>query len=223
MRSRSWIFSIFALALLPGCAHNAHFLDAERFVFGTTTDRSSSYTDNSDVVAVEDGWSTTTVVQTAYDSDAAGPYRLDTGDRLRIFIYGQPNLSRLYTVGHDGRIAVPLIGNVNARGLTTSGLASVIRRKLGSRYVRDPKVSVDIHQNRPFFILGEVRNAGQYPYVSGMTVETAIAIAGGYSERASMRSYRLTRRVDGTTEEFQVPADYTINPGDTVFVYERFF
>ncbi len=156
-------------------------------------------------------------------AETDGPYLLDTGDQLRIFVYGQPNLSRLYTVDHAGQISVPLIGNVAARGLTTNGLEGVIRSRLGAEFVRDPQVTVDVQQNRPFFILGEVRNAGQFPYVSGMTVETAIAIAGGYSERASTRSYRITRRIDGFVEQIEAPADYVIKPGDTVFVYERFF
>lgn len=172
-------------------------------------------------------WGEPTVVPGDF-SDPSGlapglrPYLLDTGDRLRIFVYGQPNLSRIYVVDQGGKIAVPLIGNVSARGLTTDGLTRVIARRLGAEYVRDPQVTVDLQQNRPFFILGEVRNAGQYPYVSGMTVETAVAIAGGYSERASTRSFRVTRRVDGLVEEFETPAGYVIKPGDTVFVHERF-
>lgn len=156
-------------------------------------------------------------------AESDGPYLLDSGDRLRIFVYGQPNLSRTYIVDHAGQIPIPLIGTVSARGLTTNGLASVIRDRLGAEFVRDPQVTVDILQNRPFFILGEVRNAGQYPYVSGMTVETAVAIAGGYSERASQRTFRITRRIDGLVEEIDAPSDYVVKAGDTVFVYERFF
>ncbi len=156
-------------------------------------------------------------------ADADGPYLLDTGDRLRVFVYGQPNLSRAYTVDHEGRITVPLIGYVEARGRTTSSVEQTIRHRLASEFVRDPEVTVDILQNRPFFILGEVKAAGQYPYVSGMTVETAIAIAGGYSERASDRSFRLTRRNNGFVEQIEVPSDYVVQPGDTVYVYERFF
>lgn len=172
-------------------------------------------------------WGEPTVVPGDFGAPAGltgggSPYLLDTGDRLRIFVYGQPNLSRIYIVDHAGKIAVPLIGNVNARGLTTDGLTRVITRRLGTEYVRDPQVTVDLQQNRPFFILGEVRNAGQYPYVSGMTVETAVAIAGGYSERASTRSFRVTRRIDGLVEEFEAPAGYVLKPGDTVFVHERF-
>lgn len=156
-------------------------------------------------------------------AESDGPYLLDSGDKLRIFVYGQPNLSRVYTVDHGGKITVPLIGMVKARGLTTFDLEKAIRSRLGTQYVRDPQVTVDIQQNRPFFILGEVKNAGAYPYVSGMTVETAVAIGGGYTERASNRVFRLTRRIDGVVETIEAPADYVVQPGDTVFVYERFF
>lgn len=172
-------------------------------------------------------WSAPTVVPVALQgpqavADTDGPYLLDTGDRLRIFVYGQPNLSRLYIVDHEGKIAVPLIGNISARGKTTTQLQATIRARLGAEFVKDPHVTVDIQQNRPFFILGEVRNAGQYPYVSGMTVETAVAIAGGYTERASQRKYRITRRINGFVEQIEAPGDYVLKPGDTIYVFERF-
>ena len=151
------------------------------------------------------------------------PYILDTGDRLRVFIYGQPNLSRLYTVDQIGNIAIPLIGSVRARGRTTIDLERSIASKLGREFVKDPQVTVDVAQNRPFFILGEVRLPGQYPFVSGMTVEQAVAIGGGYTERASHRSYRITRKLGALVDQIEAPSDYTLCPGDTVYVYERFF
>ncbi|MBA2127637.1 sugar transporter [Hyphomicrobium methylovorum] len=163
------------------------------------------------------------VVHAEIVADNDGPYLLDTGDRLRVFIYGQPNLSRLYTVDHEGKIAVPLIGSVRARGLTTNALQSAIRSRLGQEYVKDPQVTIDIQQNRPFFILGEVKNAGQFPYVSGMTVETAVAIGGGYTERASERSFRISRNVGGVLQQIEVPGAAAVRPGDTVYVFERFF
>jgi polysaccharide export outer membrane protein len=156
-------------------------------------------------------------------ADSDGPYLLDSGDRLRIFVYGQPNLSRLYTVDHSGAISIPLIGRVSARGITTYQLEARIKGRLGAKYVRDPVVTVDIAQNRPFFILGEVRTAGQYPYVDGMTVRTAVAIAGGYSERANKRKIQIARRINGLVEKLDVPDDYVVKPGDTLLVYERFF
>lgn len=155
-------------------------------------------------------------------ADTDGPYLLDTGDKLRIFVYGQPNLSRLYGVDHGGGVSMPLIGRVAARGLTTYQLEARIKARLGEKYVKDPEVTVDVSQNRPFFILGEVRNAGQYPYVNGMTVQAAVAIAGGYSERANQRKIQITRRINGLVEKLDVPDDYVVKPGDTLLVYERF-
>ena len=101
-------------------------------------------------------------------------------------------------------------------------MARAIAARLGAQYVKEPQVTVDIAQNRPFFILGEVRNAGQYPYVSGMTVQEAVAIAGGYGDRASERRVQITRRhVGGIIEKMDVPPDYVVHPGDTIYVYER--
>lgn len=150
-------------------------------------------------------------------------YVLDTGDRLRVFVYGQPNLSRLYNVDQSGSISVPLIGTVHARGMTTSQLEGSIRARLAQGLVRDPQVTVDVQQNRPFFILGEVRNGGQFPYVTGMTVEVAVAIAGGYGERADERRARITRRTGGISEAIEVAPDTALEPGDTVYIHERFF
>lgn len=179
-------------------------------------------------VAAYEVWGEPTVMPVALQgpqavADTDGPYLLDTGDRLRVFVYGQPNLSRQYTVDHGGKITIPLIGAVTTRAKTTAQLEGAIRSMLGTQYVRDPQVTVDVQQNRPFFILGEVKSAGQYPYVSGMTVETAIAIAGGYSERASDRMFRITRRINGYVEQIEAPSDYVVKPGDTVTVFERFF
>ena len=156
-------------------------------------------------------------------ADHDPPYLLDSGDRLRVFVYGQPNLSRLYTVDHVGFISVPLIGAVKARGKTTFDVSATIKYRLGRKYVRDPQVTVDIHQNRPFFILGEVRSPGQYPYVSGMTVQSAVAIAGGFSERANESTLQITRRINGVVAKIDVPRDHILLPGDTVYVYERWF
>jgi polysaccharide biosynthesis/export protein len=152
-----------------------------------------------------------------------GPYLLDSGDQLRVFVYGQPNLSRIYTVDHVGNIIVPFIGSVRAQRRTTYQLARIIRRRLGAKFIRDPQVTVDMQQHRPFFILGEVRNPGQYPYVNGMTVETAVAIAGGYTPRASESGFRISRRVDGIVEVAKGGIDYVVRPGDTIKVRERFF
>ncbi len=150
-------------------------------------------------------------------------YRLDSGDELRIVVFGQQNLSRVYSVDGSGYISMPLLGSVKARGLTTRQLAAVITQQLGAEYVKNPKVSVEVQTYRPFYILGEVQSAGQYPFVSGMTVENAVAIAQGYTERANERKVRLTRRFDSVMSTVIVPSDYPVQPGDTIYVLERLF
>ena len=156
-------------------------------------------------------------------ADTDAPYMLDSGDRIRIFVYGQPNLSRIYTIDGAGFVSMPLIGAVKTRGETTFDLERAVTVQLGAKYVRDPKVSVEVAAYRPFYILGEVRTSGQYPYVNGMTVQTAVAIAGGYSERASERKVIVTRRVNGVTEKLRGNSDMPVLPGDTIHVPERYF
>ena len=109
------------------------------------------------------------------ESTASGPYTLASGDKLRIIVFGQDNLSNVYPVDGTGRIAMPLIGAVPAAGRTTAQLEQVIAARLREGFIREPKVSVDIEAYRPFFILGEVTNSGQFPFVNGMTVQTAVS------------------------------------------------
>ncbi|MGI9385444.1 MAG: polysaccharide biosynthesis/export family protein [Methyloligellaceae bacterium] len=156
-------------------------------------------------------------------ADANATYRLDSGDRLRIVVFGQQNLSRTYAVDGGGYISMPLIGAVASRGATTFELEQRIADQLRVKYVKDPKVTVEVETYRPFFILGEVRRAGQFPYVNGMTVQTAVAIAGGFSERAKESEVQLTRRANGRAVTRSVPPNYPVRPGDTIKVTERFF
>lgn len=156
-------------------------------------------------------------------ANGSEPYLLDSGDRLRIVVFGQENLTNAYAVDGGGRIAMPLIGAVKARGATTRQLEQSITRQLSANLLRDPNVTVDIESYRPFFILGEVRNPGQYPFVSGMTVQTAVAIAGGFTPQAKKSSVEITRQLTGRVVHGKVPVMYPIRPGDTINVAERFF
>ena len=229
MGTRAVIASaMLAAATMAGCGHAPSldiFDDDPRFVAGQFGDPPMDDPDSiiARAHAVSFGAGGTRHIGAIIDTGSARPYLLDTGDKLRIFVYGQPNLSRLYAVDQSGVVSVPLIGSVRARGLTTTQLEGAIRGRLGQQLVRDPQVTVDVQQNRPFFSLGEVRLAGQYPYVNGMTVENAVAIAGGYGDRANERKVRVTRRNGGVTELMEVTPDIEIEPGDTVYVYERFF
>src|ERR1700732_2616340 len=150
-------------------------------------------------------------------------YRLDAGDRLRVVVYGQEGLTNTYAIDAGGAITMPLIGAVTARGRTTSGLAAEIAAKLRSGYIREPSVAVEIEAYRPFFILGEVAAPGQYPYVPNMSVETAVAIAGGFSPRARRDSVTLTHTDASGPMRMVVPLGTALSPGDTVLVGERWF
>jgi polysaccharide export outer membrane protein len=151
------------------------------------------------------------------------PYRLASGDRLRVIVFGQDNLTNSFNVGAAGDISMPLIGLVPAQGLTTAQLSGAIGERLRAGYVRDPKVSVEVEAFRPFFVLGEVNSSGQYPFVNGMTAQTAVAIAGGFSPRGDQSGVEVTRVVDGRPITASEPMTFPVRPGDTVKVRERFF
>ncbi len=167
-------------------------------------------------------------VQAAY---AAAPmpvrhdagYRLDAGDKLRVVVYGQEGLTNTYTIDASGAITMPLIGQVGARGRSPASLADEITAKLRNGYIREPSVAVEIESYRPFFILGEVQAPGQYPYVPNMTVESAIAIAGGFSPRARRDVVTLTHTDAAGVARYEVPLGTPMRPGDTLQIGERWF
>jgi polysaccharide export outer membrane protein len=150
-------------------------------------------------------------------------YRLDSGDRLRVLVYGQEGLTNTYAIDAGGSVTLPLIGAVPARGQTPSGLAADIAARLRNGFIREPSVAVEIESYRPFFILGEVAAPGQYPYVPNMSVESAVAIAGGFSPRAKRDQVILTRGNASGMVRAAVPLGTPLNPGDTVLVGERWF
>ncbi|MCX7298243.1 MAG: polysaccharide export protein [Hyphomicrobiales bacterium] len=150
-------------------------------------------------------------------------YTLDSGDKLRVVVFGQDGITNSYTVDAGGNVNLPLVGTVPARGATTQQLSRVIADRLKQGYVREPHVSVEVEAYRPFFILGEVTTPGQYPYVANMTAETAIAIAGGFAPRASKSKVQLTRNAPGQQINGEVPLNFPLRPGDTVVVKERWF
>ena len=153
----------------------------------------------------------------------AEPYMLDSGDKLRVVVFGQDGLSNSYAVDAAGNITMPLIGAVAARAQTTAALSQSIAGKLRNGYIREPHVAVEIEAYRPFFILGEVTAPGQYPYVANMTAETAVAIAGGFTPRAEKRKIEVSRAIDGQLYRGKVPLAFPLRPGDTILVSERWF
>jgi polysaccharide export outer membrane protein len=151
------------------------------------------------------------------------PYDLGPGDRLRVTVFGQANLTGTYSVDPAGRITMPLIGPTPAAGATATALARSLEAKFRNGFLREPNVSVEIETYRPFFVLGEVGNAGQYPFVAQLTAENAVAIAGGFGPRAYRQAVTVTRRKGNDIFKGEVPLTYPIRPGDTITVEERWF
>jgi polysaccharide export outer membrane protein len=151
------------------------------------------------------------------------PYLLDAGDRLRITVFGQDGLTNSYAVDAAGNITMPLVGTIPARGLTTAQLSRVLSERLKQGYIREPKVAIEVAAYRPFFIHGEVATPGQYAYVANMTVENAIAIAGGFGPRADRSKVTVSRTIGGQTTRANVPLSYPLRPGDTLRIGERWF
>ena len=161
----------------------------------------------------------TEILRTPIDA----PYRLASGDRLRVIVFGQEALSNSFSVDGAGNVSLPLIGAVRAQGSTTAELGRAIEARLRQGFLREPNVSVEVEAYRPFFVLGEVTVAGQYPFVNGMTVQNAIAVAGGFTPRGAQDSVDLTRMIDGRPITASVPMTFAVRPGDTIQVRERFF
>jgi polysaccharide biosynthesis/export protein len=159
----------------------------------------------------------------SFEASMNEPYLLASGDRLRIIVYGQDQLSNSYLIDGSGRVSIPLVGLVDCQGLTTGQLEKRIETKLRSGLLRDPKIAVEVEQYRPFFVLGEVAQSGQYPFVNGATVQTAIAIAGGFGPRAARSYADVTRVVSGMATTASVPITFPLHPGDTITIKERFF
>jgi polysaccharide export outer membrane protein len=154
-----------------------------------------------------------------------GPYRLDSGDVVRVLVYNEPNLSASYTVGEDGAILLPVIGAVQARGLTVDQLQAAIATKLRTgNILTNPGVGVEVSQYRPFYIIGEVNKPGQYPYVAGLNALGAVAVGGGFTVRADEDRLRVVRKEGGSSSsEWRALRSSPIQPGDVLVVPERFF
>ena len=153
---------------------------------------------------------------------AAPAYTMDSGDRLRVVVFRHEDLSGEFEVDGTGTFSMPLIGNVDAVGLTARQLEERIAERLRDGYLVDPQVSIEVLNYRPFFILGEVNQAGQFPYASGMTVLNAVALAGGFTFRAKEDAITVQRGGSNAPEVVVTP-DTPVLPGDIVRVPERFF
>jgi len=150
-------------------------------------------------------------------------YRLGPNDRTRIIVFGQPNLTGEFQLDGNGILAFPLIGNVDANGMTPRELQQAIANKLDPQYMHNPSVSVEVSTRRPFYVVGEVQKPGSYPFVTDLTLLEAVATAGGATYRANMADFYIKRRVNGQIVRVAASQESEIQPGDTVIVRERYF
>ncbi|MGH6967993.1 MAG: polysaccharide biosynthesis/export family protein [Stellaceae bacterium] len=150
-------------------------------------------------------------------------YRLGPGDQVRITVFGQQDLTGTYQVDGSGMLAFPLIGRLHAGGMTAAQLQQAITHKLSPDYIRNPSVSVEVMNYRPFYVLGEVNKAGAYPYVSGMTVLNAVAFAAGFTYRAKDDDFKIDRTENGQHTVITANDNTPVRPGDVITIPERFF
>lgn len=148
-----------------------------------------------------------------------GPYLLGADDEIRLIVFGQPDLSANYKLDDSGQISVPLIGAVDALGLSARQLEARLAQSLSEGFLVNPSVNVEIITYRPFFILGEVGNSGRYDFQNNMNVVSAVAIAGGYTPDAVTSVFKVTRTVDGVAVTGRASPTTIIEPGDVIEVF----
>jgi polysaccharide biosynthesis/export protein len=150
-------------------------------------------------------------------------YVLGPNDRVRLKVYGEPDIAGEYEIDSSGQVSVPLAGHIRAAGLTTKQLERAIASALSNGIVRDPRVNVEIALYRPYYILGEVKKSGEYPYRLGLTVMDAVASAGGFTYRANEQKVFLRRSGAGAEEVYALDSPILVFPGDNIRIPERYF
>jgi polysaccharide export outer membrane protein len=148
---------------------------------------------------------------------------LGPNDRVRVKVYGEPDITGEYEIDASGQVSIPLAGRMRASGMTTKQLERAITSALSKDIVRDPKVNVEIVAYRPYYILGEVKKAGEYPYRLGLTVMDAVASAGGFTYRANEGKVYLRRSGSTAEEIYPLDAPILVFPGDNIRIPERYF
>ncbi len=150
-------------------------------------------------------------------------YRLDAGDQIAITVFGESDLSLQTTLVKGGFINYPYLGTIQASGLTIAELEQLLVAGLDGDFLIDPIVHVTIVEYRPFYIYGQVQHPGSYPYQPNLTVEKAIAIAGGMTERASMAGFKVLRTGVEGEQDFEAQLSFDVLPGDAIYIKESFF
>jgi polysaccharide export outer membrane protein len=154
---------------------------------------------------------------------ATGPAKLQPGDKVKLYVYGEDRLSGDYQLDQSGQISLPLAGTVVAQGLTQTELEQALSKKFRGEYLKNPKVTVTIATLAPYYMIGEVKSPGEFAYRSGLNVLTALAIAGGPTYRASRSSVQIQRAGEASMRDYPLSASVPILPGDVIRVPERYF
>ena len=175
------------------------------------------------IVGISAGFSIRASAQTPPAAASANRYVLGPTDRIRLKVYGEPDITGEYEINSGGQVSIPLAGHIKAAGTTTPQLERLIASALAKGIVRDPRVNVEIAQYRPYYILGEVKKSGEYPYRLGLTVMDAVASAGGFTYRANENKVFLRRSGAGVEETYALDAPVPIFPGDNIRIPERYF
>ncbi len=175
------------------------------------------------------GWSGAARAQQPVISDAPVPaaqsmdYLLGAGDKVRVTVYGEPDLSGEFFVTGSGLMSLPLIGEIKAGGLTVGQFQDAVQKSLSDGYLKEPRVSAEVLTFRPFYILGEVVKPGTYPYTAGLTVLNAVATAGGFTYRADKKSVYIKHSGETSEAKSALEPSTQVAPGDTIRIGERFF
>lgn len=150
-------------------------------------------------------------------------YLLGPADKVRVTVYGEPSLSGEFFVTGSGLMSLPLIGEIQAGGMTVGQFQQAVQKALSDGYLKEPRVSAEVLTFRPFYILGEVEKPGTYPYTSGLTVLNAVATAGGFTYRADKKNVWIKRNGDTSESKQDLTPSIQVAPGDTIRIGERFF
>jgi polysaccharide export outer membrane protein len=154
---------------------------------------------------------------------AVEAYKLGSGDRVRVTVFREPTLSGEFQISAQGKLPLSVAGEIDVGGLTTEQVARAAEAKLAGGFLRDPRVSVEVLAYRPYFILGEVGQSGQYPYIPGLTVTSAVATARGYTPRSQQQVIYIRREGEAVEIAYRMTPQLRIYPGDTIRVAERWF
>jgi protein involved in polysaccharide export with SLBB domain len=156
-------------------------------------------------------------------ANIAADYRLGTGDKVRVIVYGESDLGGEFQVDATGYARLPMIGQVKAAGLTAHDLEASITTALGNGYLNDPRVNVEVTTYRPFYVIGEVQKPGEYPYANGITASSAIAVAGGFTGKAVESVVYVRHQGEDSEHRMTVTESMPIRPGDVVRVNSTTF